>query len=113
MKIRILLSVLLIAAAAALGCVLAAPDPPAKVLQIQSGIAKEESRSPQEPPREGYLLRDYRGRLAVVKAGEKTPEMIFDVYTKTLPEADQSMLAEGIYVESYEELLSLIEDYVS
>ena len=110
MKIRILLSVLLIAAAAALGCVLAALDPPAKVLQIQSGIAKEESRSPQEPPREGYLLRDYRGRLAVVKAGE---EMIFDVYTKTLPEADQSMLAEGIYVESYEELLSLIEDYVS
>ena len=63
--------------------------------------------------REGYLLRDYHGRLAVVKAGEETPEMIFDVYTKTLPEADQSMLAEGIYVESYEELLSLIEDYVS
>ena len=39
--------------------------------------------------------------------------MIFDVYTRLLPQADQARLTEGISAPDYETLTRLIEDYIS
>ena len=71
----------------------------------------DEPEEPQSP--EGYLLRDYEGRLAIFREESNTPEMIFDVYTRLLPQADQERLTEGISAPDYETLTRLIEDYIS
>lgn len=60
-----------------------------------------------------YLLKNYDGKLALYFYGEKNPEKVFDVYIKTLPEYDQIQLDDGVFVESYEKLLVLLEDYSS
>ena len=41
------------------------------------------------------------------------PRMEFDVPVRVLPEFDQRQLEAGIYVEDYQTLVSLIEDYIS
>ena len=71
----------------------------------------DEPEEPQSPA--GYLLRDYEGRLAIFREESNTPEMIFDVYTRLLPQADQERLTEGISAPDYETLTRLIEDYIS
>lgn len=71
----------------------------------------EEPLQPQSPA--GYLLRDYEGRLAIFREDSDTPEMIFDVYTRLLPPADQEKLTAGISALDYETLTRLIEDYIS
>ena len=73
----------------------------------------ESSAMTEEPASSGYTLRDYNGKVAVFPTGGTTPEMVFDVYTRMLPQADQQRLKDGIYVESYEELIQLVEDYIS
>ena len=69
---------------------------------------------PQEPePQSGYRLQSYNGRLAIFREGSDTPEMIFDVYTRLLPQADRERLEQGITAPDYETLTRLIEDYIS
>ncbi len=60
-----------------------------------------------------YLLKDYKGRLALFEDNPDKPSVIFKVYTDNLPDMDKFKLREGIYAENYEELLRLIEDYTS
>ena len=69
--------------------------------------------SSSSQPVSGYYIKEYKGRVAVVRAGNDTPEMIFDIHTKMLPDLDRKQLSDGIYVESYEEMLRLVEDYIS
>lgn len=61
----------------------------------------------------GYYLRDHEGRIAVFPAGSDIPELVFDVYTRMLPQSDQDLLQQGVYVADYEELTRLVEDYIS
>lgn len=60
-----------------------------------------------------YLLGESEGRLAVFVEGSDQPEMVLEVYLSSLPEADRILLEQGIPAESYERLVSLLEDYVS
>ncbi len=74
------------------------------------------SRPAQEAPSSsgpGYYIKDWEGRVSIIQEGADTPEMIFDIYTRLLPEYDQEQLRQGLYVSSYEELAALIEDYIS
>lgn len=72
------------------------------------------SSSPEaSSPSGGYLLGAYNGRVSVLSPETGEPEMIFDIFLRTLPEMDQQLLQEGIQVETYEELTRLIEDYIS
>ena len=64
-------------------------------------------------PPSGYLLGEYNGRVSVLSPGTREPEMIFDIFVRTLPDPDQQLLRQGIEVETYEELTRLIEDYIS
>ena len=82
----------------------------------QSQVVKEpvSSSDPASGSQEdGYYIVDYNGRVSVIRAGEEVPEMIFDIFTRTLPEVDQRQLEEGVYVGSYEELTRRVEDYIS
>ncbi len=60
-----------------------------------------------------YVLRAQEGRLVVYMKGETEPRMEFDVPVRVLPEFDQRQLEAGIYVEDYQTLVSVIEDYIS
>lgn len=70
--------------------------------------------SPASAPQEtGYLLGEYNGRVSVLSPATREPEMIFDIFVRTLPDPDQELLRQGIRVATYEELTRLIEDYIS
>ena len=102
------------------------------VLQQAQGIVKTEpldeqeetaaedlgQETPVEPvPRQSegpvYRLGASQGRLAVFVQDSPEPEMVLDVYLSTLPQADQILLQQGIVTQSYAELVSMIEDYIS
>ncbi|HAL10781.1 MAG TPA: hypothetical protein DCP22_00465, partial [Ruminococcaceae bacterium] len=116
MSRRIVLSLAIAIAALLLGLILAffsrrvsppeptvqEPSDPAPITQPAETPVTEEPQLPQSPA--GYLLRDYEGRLAIFREGNDTPEMIFDVYTRLLPSADQERLAAGISAPDYETL---------
>lgn len=59
-----------------------------------------------------YVLKEHEGRIGVFTGGEE-PDMMLDVLVKYLPDYDRELLREGISVDSYERLVSLIEDYSS
>ena len=60
-----------------------------------------------------YRLGTSQGRLAVFVEDSDQPEMVLDVYLSTLPEVDRLLLEQGIEAQSYAQLVSMIEDYIS
>lgn len=60
-----------------------------------------------------FLLGSRDGFLALWITPEKEPAYLFPCHISSLPPADQKLLAEGIRVEAKEELMALLEDYVS
>ncbi len=60
-----------------------------------------------------YWLRDYNGYLAVFGGEADEPELIFQVFTRNLPEYDRQALQYGIGVRDYEELVARVEDFIS
>ena len=90
------------------------PESESSPASTPSEASREEAPAePSEQPSAGYYIRDWNGRVCIIRDGEETPEMIFDIYTRLLPEYDQQQLQKGLYVESYEELTAMIEDYIS
>lgn len=71
------------------------------------GESDSKSISPQ------YYLREYDGKIAVFLPDKNVPETVFEVYTSTLPSYDRGQLQLGIPIQSYEELVKRIEDYIS
>ncbi len=59
----------------------------------------------------GYVLKDYLGRPAIFQKDNEKPMLILDVYTSELPPKDQKRLLEGIEAKSFEQILSLAENY--
>ena len=66
----------------------------------------------EESTEEAYFwyVREYEEKIGIF-SHEGVLLEVLDVYTHTLPKADQSMLREGITVYTREDLYSLIEDY--
>lgn len=71
------------------------------------------SADPRQQAQYPYLLRTYQGKLAVFTTNLAQPDLVFDVYVRTLPPYDKQQLDKGIRVESYEKLTKLVEDYIS
>lgn len=84
------------------------PDPPAVSAQAETA-----QPLPQENNSPVYRLGTSQGRLAVFVEGSDEPEMVLDVYLSTLPEVDRMLLEQGIEAQSYAQLVSMIEDYIS
>ena len=82
--------------------------------EIYVYLPQEENESelplPETPETSGYLVKEYRGQIGIFSADGTLLESL-DTYIKTLPEADRTLLGEGIWVETREALNSLIEDY--
>ena len=57
-----------------------------------------------------WILREFEGQIGVFEP-DGTLIQIIETYVKTLPKADRSMLEEGIYARSKQELRDLIEAY--
>lgn len=69
--------------------------------------------SSQDKSEGPFLLRTYDGKLAVFTSDLVEPDLLFEVYVRTLPISDQKALEKGVRVETYEKLTALIEDYIS
>ena len=115
MKKRFAAAVLTVLAALSAGAALASLPRPEQPAALPQTVREEPSSSPAPAPEAdpGYLLGEYGGRVAVLAPDTREPEMIFDIFLRTLPEPDRELLREGIRVETYEELTRLIEDYIS
>ncbi len=59
---------------------------------------------------EKFIVKEYQGRIGIFSSEGRLLDVI-DTYVKTLPEADRSLLGEGILVKTKEALNSLVEDY--
>ena len=60
-----------------------------------------------------FIMGVHDGYIALWKTGEKTPLKVFPYQVSSLPPADQERLHSGIAIDSAEDLLHLIEDYLS
>ncbi len=74
-------------------------------------ISAEESVAvvPQPP----FTVRSWQGHVAVFENEHEAPVMVLETSVASLPEADQTALAEGIAVYNQQMLASLLEDYGS
>lgn len=88
---------------------------------IYKGVLKSEIENYPPSPKEqginiskgdeGYILREENGKLEIFIPKEKAPARTLDIFLDALPKGDRESLRAGIYAESYEELLGLIEDF--
>ena len=60
-----------------------------------------------------FLLGVHDGYIALWKEGSPEPAEVFPYRAEVLPEADQRRLEKGIRITSKQELLQLMEDYLS
>ncbi len=65
------------------------------------------------PGHDSYSVKEYKGCIAVFKRGSEKPLRTTEVSVKTLPEADQKILKNGIFAENNEQLNEILEDYLS
>ena len=74
---------------------------------------EEESEAPavMASPDHLYTIREYHDHIAVFLSGNDVPYLEIGVRVSDLPEADQALLAEGIYADSRAELISVLQDY--
>ena len=63
-----------------------------------------------EDTEEVWIVKEYQEQIGVFKSNGSL-EYVADVYVITLPEADQKLLQQGIYVSGEEQLTALLEDY--
>ena len=63
-----------------------------------------------ESPAIEYTVKSYEGKIGIFSENGTLLQVI-DVYIKTLPKADRSLLEKGILVRDEAELRSIIEDY--
>lgn len=117
---RLIAAIASVSAAIAAGVALAVA-PRTDVVASPQSLAEVVSAAPSSsqpsqdavPEETSYLLGEYNGRVSVLSPSTREPEMVFDIFIRTLPDIDQELLRQGIQVSTYEELTRLIEDYIS
>ena len=87
------------------------PDP--TIAPNPAPTPEESQVAASETKGNGYYIKAYNDMVSVIQEGETTPELIFDIHIKMLPELDQKQLIEGIYADNYEEMTKMVEDYIS
>ena len=89
---------------------LSAP-PPDTAEEISSSSAAQESET--HIIREGYVVRDYHGKIAVFKNGKTSPVRVTSTRTDSLPKSDAKKLLEGVDAPDKQALNRILEDYCS
>lgn len=89
-------------------------DHETEVLQSSAYVEEKNIEPKKEPVKNReYSVKEYDGCIAVFEAGSTTPFRKTEISVKSLPEADQKILKNGIKIESGEELDRVLEDYLS
>jgi hypothetical protein len=60
-----------------------------------------------------FLLGSHEGFLALWKEPDPEPIQVFPYKVSSLPREDQKLLEQGIRIQTGEELIALLEDYLS
>ena len=107
MKTGLRAAVLIVCAAAAAGMLIPAAAT-AKNINTEAAAAAETAES-----RAVYTLRSCGNAVSVFSSDEQVPIMQTDINLSSLRKADREMLREGITVESYNDIMSLLEDFGS
>lgn len=111
MKIKVRFALLMAAFAIAAFCaaapVLASRPEEEKTQQVLEGTAEEYSSS----ERSKYILREHNNCISVFCGDERVKDTRIDV--SQLRAHDREILSDGIAVDTYGEVLSLIEDFES
>ena len=80
-------------------------------------IRPVEIASAEEPavtvPHPAFTIGCWQGHVAVFENTDEIPVMVLETPVSSLPEADQTALAEGIAVYDQQMLASILEDYGS
>lgn len=61
----------------------------------------------------GYIVKSYKGNIAVFENGKDAPFRTTGIVIKELPPADRALLEKGIDASDQEELNLILEDYCS
>ena len=101
---------------AAEALLLARPDRmPEQDQSVQTaGLPAEQGQEAQPSAQTAcWTVGLWQGHVAVFHQGAATPETVLEMPADALPEADRAALAQGIPVNTPEELAALLEDYGS
>ncbi|MBE6747781.1 MAG: hypothetical protein E7557_00940 [Ruminococcaceae bacterium] len=60
-----------------------------------------------------YILKDYKGRLALFINDNAIPKETYEIFTDSLPTEDAKRLKEGVKASTESELQTMLEDYIS
>jgi len=60
-----------------------------------------------------YVLKDYKGRIALFINENKIPKETYEVFTNTLPTEDAEKIKSGIIITTERELQKILEDFIS
>ncbi len=93
-----------------------APIQPEQPVNADAQVTQEPEQNDNAQKAEKYTVREYMGKIAVyktVKNGETTLASLTDVDVSSLPDSDRQKLKQGITVSSEEDMLQILEDYLS
>lgn len=77
-----------------------------------SAVCPEKEELPEKKVSE-YLIKEYKGNIAVFETDKKLPFRTTSISVNELPEVDRNLLKKGICVYSSEEMNAVLEDYCS
>lgn len=72
------------------------------------------AEAPIDDPNQGiaYTVKEYNGKIAVFKRGNKEPERVIeDIFVRDLPTYDRELLTDGINARDEAEVNRILEDY--
>ena len=82
------------------------PEP--EYIYVYTEVEPEVEDAPQNEST--WIVREYEEKIGIFSEDGVLLRVV-DVYTKTLPRADRSLLREGIAVSSWQDLYALMEDF--
>lgn len=84
-----------------------------KINAVHNQETERAANTRELPGHDSYSVKEYKGCIAVFKRGSEKPLRTTEISVKTLPEADQKILKNGIFAENNEQLNEILEDYLS
>lgn len=85
----------------------------ASSLSVNPKQAENENKISESQWQQEYVIKEYKGLVAVFKSGGEIPVKITQTRVDTLPPYDAQMLKEGIAAENEEKLEKMLMDFCS
>ena len=109
MKKLVLITGIILISCVLTGSLAAPPSATAAGTSAVSAPSESETRVNKD----GYVVRDYHGKIAVFKYGKESPVRVTSARTDSLPKSDAKKLLEGVEAPDKQSLNRILEDYCS